>query len=66
MDKHFNLEPPMLRLYQLTKNIAAKIESHISSALRYLGAIFDKCILSRSPILESADREGTADSCYGT
>ena len=38
----------------------------ISSALRYLGVIFDKSILSNSPILSGADRAGTADLCYGT
>ena len=66
LDKWFNLKPPKLRLYHLTKNIAAKIAPHISSALRYLGVIFDKSILSRSPILAGVDREGAADSCYGT
>ena len=60
------MEPPKLRLCQLTKNLAAKIAPHISSSLRDLGAIFDKSILSRSPVLEVADRAGTADSCYGT
>ena len=32
------------------------------SALRYLGAIFDKYILSISPILAGADPVGTKDS----
>ena len=64
--KQFNLEPPKLRLYQLTKNIPAKIASHIYSALRDLGVIFNKSILYRSPILAGADRAGTEDSCYGT
>ena len=66
MDKQFNLEPPKLRLYQLTKNLAAKIAPHISSALRDLDLIFDKSILSRGPVLSSSDRAGTVYSCYGT
>ena len=37
----------------------------ISSTLRDLGVIFDKPLLSRSPILVGADRAGTSDSCYG-
>ena len=51
MDKQFNLEPPNLRLYQLTKTLAANILPRISSELRDLGVIFDKFILYRSPIL---------------
>ena len=51
LDKNINLEPPKLRLYQLTKNIAAKIEPHIYSTLRDLRVIFDKCLLYRSLIL---------------
>ena len=39
---------------------------HIYSALRDLGVIFNKYILSSTTILEGADRSGTADSCYGT
>ena len=39
---------------------------HISSALRDLDVIFDKYILSRSPILAGADHAGTSDSCCGT
>ena len=66
MDKQFNLEPPKLRLYQLTKIIAAKIAPHISSALRDLGVIFDKSVLSRSTILAGADHAGTTKLCYGT
>ena len=62
LDKKFNLEPPKLRLYQLTKKIAP----HISYALRDLGVIFDKYILSRSPTFVDSERAGTADSCYGT
>ena len=42
LDKHFNLELPKLRLYQLTKNLSAKIAPHISSSQRDLGMIFDK------------------------
>ena len=60
------MEPPKLRLYQLTKNIAAKIELHIFYALRDLGVIFDESILSRSPILAGEDHAGNADSFYGT
>ena len=41
LDKEFNLKPPKLRLYQLTKNPAADIAPHISSALRDLGVIFE-------------------------
>ena len=41
MDKQFNLEPPKLRLHQLTKRLDAKIVPHISSLLRDLGVIFD-------------------------
>ena len=66
MYKLFDLEPPKLRLHQSTKKIAAKIASHIFSALRDLGVIFDKYIWSRSPILVGADRAGTLESCYGT
>ena len=46
LDKQFNLESPNLRLYQRKKTIADKIVPHISSALRDLGVIFDKYILS--------------------
>ena len=49
MDKQFNLEPPKLRLYQLTKHLAANILPHISSALRDLGVIFDKYIYLEVP-----------------
>ena len=66
LDKQFNLEPPKLRLYQLTINIAANTSPCISSALRDLAVIFDKSILYRSTILAGADRAGTADSCHGT
>ena len=62
MYKQFNLEPPKLRLYQLTKNLTAKIAPHISSALRDLGVIFDQSILSRSPILAVSYHAVTADS----
>ena len=59
--KQFNLEPPKLRLYQLTKNLAVKILPHVSYALRYLGVIFDKYIISISPILAGADHAVTSD-----
>ena len=65
MYKQFNLEPPKLRLYQLTKRLAAKTLPYISSDLRYLGVIFDKYILSRGPTLVVTDREDTAYLCYG-
>ena len=65
LDKWFSSEPPKLRLYQLTKNIAAKIAPHIFSALRDLGVIFDKFIIPRSPTLACADCTGTEDSCCG-
>ena len=42
--KQLNLEPPKLRLYQLTKHISDKIAPHIFSALRNLGVISDKFI----------------------
>ena len=32
MDKHFNLEPPELQLYQLRKRLADNIAPHISYA----------------------------------
>ena len=51
LEKQFNLEPPKLRLYQMTKALAAKIAPHVSSALRDLSVNFDKSILSRSPLL---------------
>ena len=60
MDKKFNLEPPKLRLYQLTKKLAAKIAPHVYSDLRVLGVIFDTSILSRSTIFERAEHTGTA------
>ena len=50
MEKKFNLGPPKLRLYELTKKLDAKIAPHIYFSLRYLGVIFDKSILSRSTI----------------
>ena len=65
LDKEFNLEPPKLCLYQLTKNIADKIAPHISSALRDLGVIFDEYILYINPKLAGSDSAGTEDSCYG-
>ena len=61
-EKDLNLEPPKLCLYQPTKKIDANIAPHISSALKDLGVIFDKSILSRSPILAGADRAGNSDS----
>ena len=53
-------------LYQLTKHISDEIAPRISSALRDLGIIFDKYIVSRSPILAGVDHAGTTESCYGT
>ena len=44
------------------KNISAKIAPHISSALRDIGVIFDKSILSIITILAGADHTGTTDS----
>ena len=63
--KRLILEQPKLRLYQLTKNIAAKLAPHISFALIDLVVVFDKYILL-SPILAVLDHASTADSCYGT
>ena len=60
------MEPPTLRLYQLTKNLTAKITPHLYSTLRDLGVIINKSILYRSPILAGADRSGTSDLLYGT
>ena len=65
-DKQFNLEPPKLRMYQVTKKVASKIAPHIYSDLRYLGVIFDKAVSSVSTILAGADRAVTAESFYGT
>ena len=39
LNKEFNLGPPKLNLYQLTKIIAANIGPHISSALKDQGVI---------------------------
>ena len=61
-----NLEPPKLRLYLLTKNIAAEIAPHISYALRGLGVIFEYYILSSSKKLADADPAGTLDSLSET
>ena len=66
MEKQLNLGPPELRLYQLLKKLDDKIVHHISSALRDLGVIFDKSILSISTILVGADYSATVGSCYGT
>ena len=60
LGEEFNSEPRNLCIYQPTKNISANIVPHISSTLRDLCVIFDKSILSRSPILAGADRAGTA------
>ena len=48
------------------KNIADKIAPPISYALRYLGVIFEKCILSICHKLADADPSGTLDSLSGT
>ena len=66
MYKKYNLEPPKLRLYQLTQNIATKIAPHIFSAMMDLGMIFHKYIWSRSPILVGVDHAVTSYSWYGT
>ena len=47
MDKHFNLEPPKLRLYQLTETFDAKIAPHVRGAFhdnfpRFLGLGFHR------------------------
>ena len=60
------MEPPKLCMYQLTKNIAAKILPRISSALRDLGVIFEKSSLSSGTKLADEDPAGTLDSCSGT
>ena len=44
MVKDFNMEPPKLRLCELTKLISDYIAPHISFALRDLGVIFGKYI----------------------
>ena len=62
LDKDLNLELPNLRLYQQTKNLAAEIVPHISSAFIDLGTIFEKYHLSISPKFVDADPEGTVDS----
>ena len=59
LEKGLNLELPKLRLYQLTKNLAAEIAPHISSAFRDLGVIFEKSILSSCTKLVDADPEGS-------
>ena len=59
LDKHFNLEPQNICLYQLTKKLADNIVPHISYSLRDLGVNFDKYILFRSITLVGADRAGT-------
>ena len=66
MEKQFSFEPMKLRLYQLRRNIAAKIAPHTSSALRDLGVIFDKSILSRSSILVGEGRVATEEFYHGT
>ena len=47
------------------KNIVAEIAPHISSALRDLGVVFEKYILSSCPKLADADPVGTLDLCSG-
>ena len=44
------------------KNLASEIAPHISSALRYLGVLFDISILSSIHKLVNADFAGTLDS----
>ena len=48
------------------KKLSVRIVPNISSALRYLGVIFDRYILSRGYTLAGADCAGDVDSCYGT
>ena len=48
------------------KSLADKIVPHIYFALRDLGVIFDKYILSSSPILAVVYHSGTAYLFYGT
>ena len=58
LDKYFNLELPKLRMYQVTKTLAADIAPHISYALRYLIVVFEKYLLYSSPKLVDTDPEG--------
>ena len=46
--------------------LVANIVPHISSALRDLGVIFDKYMLSISTILGGVEHEGTVYSYYST
>ena len=48
------------------KNLAADIETHISSVLRDLGMIIEKPILSGNPKFMYADSYCNLDSCSGT
>ena len=61
-DKEINFEPPKLRLYQLTKVLAAEISPHIYSSLRDLCVIIETIILSISTKLADVDPTGTLDS----
>ena len=66
MYKQLNLEPPNLRLYQTTRNIAGDIASNIYSALKDLGVIFEIYIQSSSTELAGAYPASSLDSYYGT
>ena len=60
--KRFDSEPSKLRLYLITKNIAAEIATRIYSTLRDLSVINDKSILSIIPKLVDTYPAGTLDS----
>ena len=65
MVKEFNLRTPELSLYQPIKKHSAEIVPHAYSALRYLGVIFGKSILSSGNKLAGTYTAGTLDSCSG-
>ena len=66
MDEKFNMLPPKLHMYQLTKTNSAQIVPHISSELRNLGVNFEKSIISSCLKLADAHLFGTLDLLYGT
>ena len=66
LENSLDLEPQKLRMYQLTIPLAADITLHVSSLLRDLGMIFEKCILSSSTKFLDADPEGTLCSSIDT
>ena len=53
LEEYFNLEPPKLQLYQITKNLAANIAPCVYSTFRDLGVICDKSILSANMICQT-------------